>query len=223
MISSKNEQVVILDLSNLILQIIFDAWWASMNVGSKRPIAWNNCRHAPLWRFYLHCGIEDTGSPCIICIVCHQVLRHPSEHGTSSMGKHMLAKALFAKINELTESEVTELTSSMVNETALAILKREGSREITIVSSQRQIIFDIQVNSNWPKWQTKHSNLTAKDFENSEFNQDTWNRYLMLGFLSAYIPWNAISNLELRRSYKALHDEVVPLSATTLSNICRRE
>jgi hypothetical protein len=86
MISSKNECVFIGDLSNLTLQIVFDAWWASMNVGSKWPIAWNNSRHAPWWRFYLHCGTEETGSPGIISIVCHQVLRHPSEHGTSSMG-----------------------------------------------------------------------------------------------------------------------------------------
>jgi hypothetical protein len=45
----------------------------------------------------------------------------------------------------------------------------------------------------------------------------------MLGFVSAHIPWNAISNVELRRSYKALRDELVLPSATTLSNICRRE
>jgi len=45
----------------------------------------------------------------------------------------------------------------------------------------------------------------------------------MLGFVSAHIPWNAISNLELQRSYKALRDDLALLSATTLSNICRRE
>jgi hypothetical protein len=146
MISSKNERVFIRDLSDLTLQIIFDAWWASMNVGSKRPIAWKNSRHVPLWRFYLHCGIEETGSPGLICIVCHQVLRHPSEHGTSSMGKHLLAKAYIAKLNELTESEVTQLTSTTVDETALAIMKRQGSRGITIVSLQRKTIFDIQFN-----------------------------------------------------------------------------
>jgi len=134
MMSSKNERVFIHDLSDLTLQIIFDVWCASMNVGSKRPIAWKNSRHAPSWRFYLHCGIEETGSPGIIYIVCHQVLRHPSGHGTSSMGKHLLAKAHIAKLNKLTESEVTELTSSTVDETALAILKRQGSRGITIVS-----------------------------------------------------------------------------------------
>jgi hypothetical protein len=145
MISSKNERVFIRDLSDLTLQIIFDAWWASMNVGSKRPIAWNNSRHAPLWQFYLHCGMEENGSPGIICIMSHQVLRHPSEHGTSSMGKHLLAKAHIAKLNELTESEVTELTSSTVDETALAILKKQGSRGITIVSSLRRIIFYIQL------------------------------------------------------------------------------
>jgi hypothetical protein len=146
MISSKNECVFICDLSDLTLQIIVDALWAFMNVGSKRPIASKNSRHAPSWRFYLNCGIEETSSPGIICIVCYQVLRHPSEHGTSSMGKHLLAKAHIAKLNELTEPEVTELTSSTVDETALAILKRQGSRGITIVSLQRKTIFDIQFN-----------------------------------------------------------------------------
>jgi len=147
MIFSQKERVFICNLSDLTLQIIFDAWWASMNEGSKRPIAWNNSRHAPSWQFYSHCGHEETGSPGIICIVCHQVLRHLSEHGTSSMGKHLLAKAHIAKLIELTESEVTGLTSSTVDETALAILTRQGSRGITIVSLQRKIRFDIQLNS----------------------------------------------------------------------------
>jgi len=44
----------------------------------------------------------------------------------------------------------------------------------------------------------------------------------MLGFVSAHIPWNAISNLELRRSYKSLRDELVVPSTTTLSNIYRK-
>jgi len=223
MISSKNEDVFICDLSDLTLQIIFDAWWSSMNFGLTWPIAWNNSRHAPSWRFYLHCGIEESGSPGIICIVCHQVLRHPTERGTSSMGKQLLAKAHFAKLNELTESEVTELTSSTVDETALAILNSEGSRGITIVSSQRKIIFDIQVDRNWPKWQTIRTNLADKNIEASEFHQDTWNCSLTLGCVSAHIPWNARSNLELRRSYKALRDDIVLLRCTTLSTICRRE
>jgi hypothetical protein len=147
MISSKNERVVICDLSILILQMVFNGCWASMNVGSKRPIAWNPSRYAPAWQFYLHCGIEETGSPGIICIVCHHVLRHPSEHATSSMGKHLLAKAHIAKLNKLTVSEVTELTASTVNETSLAILKCQGSRGIPIVSSQRKIKSTIQVSS----------------------------------------------------------------------------
>jgi len=147
-----------------------------MNVGSKLPIAWNNSRHVPLWQFYLHCGIEETGSPGIICIICHQCLRHLSEHGTSSMGKHLLAKGHFAKLNKLTEAKVTELTSLTVDETALAILKRQGSQGITIVWSQCQIIFDVQCIPYWPNWQAKRSELAARDFEPSEFHQDTWNR-----------------------------------------------
>jgi hypothetical protein len=49
MTSSKNEIVFIRDLSNLTLQMIFNAWWASMNVGLKPPITWNNSRHVPSW------------------------------------------------------------------------------------------------------------------------------------------------------------------------------
>jgi len=95
-ISSKNECVIIHDLSERIYRIMFDACWASMNADSQRPITWNDSRHVSSCRFHLHCGIVETGSAGIICIVCHQVLHHPSEHGTSSMGKHLLARATFA-------------------------------------------------------------------------------------------------------------------------------
>ena len=223
MISSEDERVFFRDLSDLTLQIIFDAWWASMNLHLKQPIAWNNSGHVPVWWLYLHCGIEETGSPGIICIVCHQVLRHPSEHGTSSMGKHLLATAHIPKLNELTESEVTELTSWTVDETAVSILKRQGSWGITIVRSQRRIISDIPVHQCWPKWQNKRSKLAAKDFETSDCPQDAWNRYLMFGFVSAHSPWNAISYRERWRTYTALRDDLVLPSATTLSNICRRQ
>jgi hypothetical protein len=102
MISSKNEHVFICDLSDLTLQIIFDTWWALIKIGLKRPIAWNNSRYAPSWHFNLHCRIEETGSPSIICIVRHQVLHHPSDHGTSTMGSHLLATGHIAMLNELT-------------------------------------------------------------------------------------------------------------------------
>jgi len=139
------------------------------------------------------------------------------------MGKHLLANAHITKLNKLTESEVTELTSSREDEAALASLKRQGSHGITIVSVPRKMILDIQLNPYRSKWQTKRSTLTDKDFESFEFHQDTWNRYLMLGFVSAHIPWNAISDLELWRSYKSLRDDLVLPSAMTRSNICRRE
>jgi hypothetical protein len=45
----------------------------------------------------------------------------------------------------------------------------------------------------------------------------------MLGFLTAHIPWNAIGNLDLRQSYKALRNDLVLLSITTLSNICQSD
>ena len=44
----------------------------------------------------------------------------------------------------------------------------------------------------------------------------------MLGFVSAHIPSNTISNLVLRRSYNALRSKLVLLSASTLSKICWR-
>jgi hypothetical protein len=223
LISSKNAHGFIRDFRDLPLQISFNAWWASMNVGSKQRNPWKNSRHAPPWQFYLHSGMEENGRPGIICILCHQVLRHPPEHRTSSMGKHLLAKVHITKLTELTEWEVTELTSSMVDETALAILKRQGSQGITTVSSLRQIIFDIQVVPYCPECQKQCSTLASKDFETSEYHQDTWNHDLMLVFVSAHIPCKAISNLELRWSYKSLRDDLVLPSATTLSNICGTE
>jgi len=96
-------------------------------------------------------------------------------------------------------------------------------KEITIVSLRRKFIFDIQVDPYWPKWETKPSKLIVKNFETSEFVQDTWDPYLMLWFVSAHMPWNAISNLELQQSYRALRSELLLPSATTLSNICWRE
>jgi len=223
MISSNNEHVFIHDLSDLTWQIIFNAGWASMNVGSKMPIACNKPRHASWWPFYLHCGIEECDSPGIICIVRYQVLHHPSEHGTSPLGKQLPAKVHISNVNELTESEGTELTSSKVDETALAILKRQGSQGIAIVSSQGKFIFDIQVNPYWLKLQTQRCEMVAKDFETSECHQHTWNRYFLLGFNLAQIPWNAKSNLQLQQSYKVIWSDLRLLSATPLSNIFRRE
>jgi len=139
------------------------------------------------------------------------------------MGKYLLVTAHIAKLNELTETEVTEMTSSMVDETSLAILKKQESREIIIVSLQRQIRFDIQFDPYWLQWQTKHSKLAHKNLGNPEFHQYTWNRYLTLGFVSAHIPWNTISNLLLWRWYKALRDDLLLMSATTLTNIYCRE
>jgi hypothetical protein len=87
MISSKNELVLICDLSNLTLQIILDAWLASMNVGANQSTTWNNSSDVLSGWFGLHFQIEVTYSTGNICMVCYQVLRHPSEHTTSLMGE----------------------------------------------------------------------------------------------------------------------------------------
>jgi hypothetical protein len=139
------------------------------------------------------------------------------------MEKHLLANAHIAKVNELTESEVTELTGSMVDVSAVGILKRQGSRGITMVSVQRKIRFDILFDWYWLKWQTKHFKLAGKVLETSEVHQDMWNGYLTLRFVSTHIPWNALSNLALHRSYEAISHHLVLPSAATLSNSCWRE
>jgi hypothetical protein len=141
----QNEGVFIRNLSDLTSQIVINAWWALMHVASTHPTAWNDSRHAPWGKFWLHCRIQQTGSPRIICIVCHQVLRHPSAHGTSSVGRLLLATVHITKANKIIEAVVTELTSSTLDETALAILKRPRSWGITIVSFQRKFIVDILV------------------------------------------------------------------------------
>jgi hypothetical protein len=98
-----------------------------MNVSMKYPISSNNSGHVSSWRFYLHCGIDKTCCPGSICNICHQVFRHPLEHGTSATGKHLLAKAHIIKLKRLTELEVIELTSFRGDEIVLAILKNPGS------------------------------------------------------------------------------------------------
>jgi hypothetical protein len=143
MTTSETERVFIRDLKDHTLPIAFDAWWTSMNVDSKLSIACNNSRHAPSGRVYLRCAMETSGNLGIMCMVCHQVLRHPSEHGTSSVGNHLLTKAHIAKLNKLRELEGSELTLPTVNETALAILKQHGSHGITIVWSQFTLLFNI--------------------------------------------------------------------------------
>jgi len=92
-----------------------------------------------------------------------------------------------------------------------------------IVSLQRKIIFHIQLNPYSMKSQTIHSKLAGKLFETSECHQEAWNRDLKLGLVSAYIPGNAMSNLEPWRLYKALHDDLILPSAKAVSNICRRD
>jgi hypothetical protein len=34
-------------LSDLTFPINFDAWWASIKVDLKRPVAWDDSRHGP--------------------------------------------------------------------------------------------------------------------------------------------------------------------------------
>jgi hypothetical protein len=62
------------------------------------------------------------------------VLAHPSEYGTSSVGKHLKTKAHKAELNQLTESDVTLLTGTAVDEQTLALLKTKGSQGVMVAS-----------------------------------------------------------------------------------------
>jgi hypothetical protein len=67
-------------------------------------------------------------------IVCYQFLVHPSENGTSTMGKHLSSKGHKAQLEKLTESDVTLLTGTAGDEQALAVLKKKGSHGVMVAS-----------------------------------------------------------------------------------------
>ena len=56
-----------------------------------------------------------------------------------------------------------------------------------------------------------------------EFDPHTWNRYLLLGFLSALIPFNTITNPELRRILFSLKPDVNHPSVSTLRRLLATE
>ena len=137
MFSARQERVFVRDLTDLKLQEAFDNWWSAMNVETPKPIKWSGSRSSSSWRFFRHCAIEENGIPGIICIVCQQVLSHPSTVGTSSMGKHLLSKGHRAKLDELTESNVAELPKEAGEAEVLAALKKQGSQGLMVVCVQQ--------------------------------------------------------------------------------------
>jgi len=124
------------------------------------------------------------------------VFHRSSQHGTSTIDMHMLAKSHNAKWNELTEWEVSELKITTIDETALAMQKRQGSWGITIASCQGNSYSTVTSYLDKYNWQTKHSKLVAKHFVTAEVDHDSWNHYLMLRFILAHTPWNATSHSE---------------------------
>ena len=61
------------------------------------------------------------------------------------------------------------------------------------------------------------------DIAAKEFDQHTWNRYLLLGFLSALIPFNTLTNPELRRILFSLKPDVNIPSVSTLRRLLATE
>jgi len=155
--------------------------------------------------------------------MCFYVLCHPADHGTNSMGIRLLTWAHIANMDKLIELEVTELTSSMVDETASAILNRHVCCGISIVSFQLNFIFDILVS--WILTEFGHNllKLAATECVILEFHQDSWNHYLMSGHFSPHIRLDTISHFVVQQSSKALGGELVLPSVTSLSKIRQRE
>ena len=61
------------------------------------------------------------------------------------------------------------------------------------------------------------------DIAVKEFDKHTWNRYLLLGFLSALIPFNTLTNPELRRILFSLKPDVNIPSVSTLRRLLSTE
>jgi hypothetical protein len=74
-----------------------------MNVETKHTVILRSSGYSPPWEFFKHCANEKKGIPGVICIVCYVVLAHPSEYGTTSMGKHLATKTHKAELNKSTE------------------------------------------------------------------------------------------------------------------------
>lgn len=130
-----DQLVYIRDPTDKTLQTIFDTWWTEKKATTKKPITWNGRKSASAWRFYKQCATVEEGRPFIVCIVCHQLIVHPAETGTSAMAKHLLRKEHVNKLNELTEMERDELSSTAVDEQALDVLKKKGSLGVVVASS----------------------------------------------------------------------------------------
>jgi hypothetical protein len=58
MTSFQDERVRIRDLSDLTLDIVFDAQWGSIFVGLQGHIVWNMYRYSPSRCVNLHCGMK---------------------------------------------------------------------------------------------------------------------------------------------------------------------
>jgi hypothetical protein len=60
------------------------------------------------------------------------VLAHPSEYGIGSMGQHLATITHKVELIKFTESDVTSLTGTAVDEQALAVLKQKGSQGVMV-------------------------------------------------------------------------------------------
>src|SRR5215216_2502581 len=108
-----------------VAQIVFDTWWKEMKMTTKKAINWSGRKTSPAWRFYKQCAIAENGRPHIICIVCLQLIAHPAENGTTAMTKHLDCREHVKMLNELTDSQKLQLSSTAVAEEALDVLKKK--------------------------------------------------------------------------------------------------
>jgi hypothetical protein len=156
-------------------------------------------------------------------IYCLWFAAHPSIRIWDELnGKPPRLNSVQSGLIKLIESDITLWTRAGVNAQAMVGFKKKGSQGMMVASWSCSIQNITESSLNWHVWQTEHLKVADSDYPTVEFHHDTWNCQLMLGCVSAHIPWNVISNLELRQSFNALLSDLVLPSTSTLSNICHR-
>jgi hypothetical protein len=61
------------------------------------------------------------------------------------------------------------------------------------------------------------------DLVSTEFDRRSWNRYLLLGLLSALVPFHVLRDRQFRRIFQILRHDIKLPSISSLTNLLHRE
>jgi hypothetical protein len=119
----------------------------------------------------------------------------------------------------LTKSDVTTLSTSIVDEIVLAILGDKKVEELQWSVPKRNLYLTFRFVSHWLNLQKTELKQTEKQLKFSEFNQVRWHHCPTLRCILLHIVCNHKSNRALQLEYKPLQCELVLISATSLRNM----